>query len=185
MKLESIKSKIQFKIFKNCKDYETNKILLIRNEVEIRNNMFTNKIISQEEHKKWLLKIKNDSSIRNFVVYKSNDIIGFFGISQLSILNSAFWSFYISKKFRKVGVGLALEFKALEYLFNKLELKKVFCEVLLINESIIKLHKKFGFVPLDKEIRIFQRKKENIEFIRLVLEKKKWIEAKKKIKKIF
>ena len=51
MKVESIKSKIQFKSFKNCKDYETNKILLIRNEEEIRNNMFTNKIISQEEHK--------------------------------------------------------------------------------------------------------------------------------------
>ena len=61
----------------------------------------------------------------------------------------------------------------------------MFCEVLLTNESIIKLHKKFGFVPLDKEIRIFQRNKENIEFIKLVLEKKKWIEAKKKIKKIF
>ena len=63
MKLENIKSEIQFKSFKNCKENETNKILLIRNEKEIRDNMFTNKIISQEEHYKWLLKIKNESSM--------------------------------------------------------------------------------------------------------------------------
>ena len=42
MKVASIKSEIQFKNFKNCKDSETNKILIIRNEEEIRNNMFTN-----------------------------------------------------------------------------------------------------------------------------------------------
>ena len=97
MKVESIKSKIQFKSFKNCKDYETNKILLIRNEEEIRNNMFTNKIISQEEHKKWLLKIKNDSSIRNFVVYKSNDLIGFLVYLNYQFLTQHFGHFIYLK----------------------------------------------------------------------------------------
>lgn len=43
------------------------------------------------------------------------------------------------------GLGAALEFNLIDFVFNDLGLEKLNCEVIEKNEAVIKMHKNFGF----------------------------------------
>ena len=63
--------------------------------------------------------------------------------------SSKFWSFYVGKKHRKVGVGFALEYKTLNLIFDEMFIELINCFVLNTNTEVIKLHKKFGFKEIN------------------------------------
>ena len=54
------------------------------------------------------------------------------------------WAFYLDASARG-GLGDALVFSIIEFLFNDLELEKLNCEVIETNEAVVRLHNKFGF----------------------------------------
>lgn len=56
------------------------------------------------------------------------------------------WAFYLaSPEVRGRGVGSKVETAIIYYVFKKLGLEKLHCQVFSTNESVIGLHKKFGF----------------------------------------
>ena len=185
MKLINTLSNLKLQNILNCSKIETDEILKFRNEKEIRKNMFTQHIISKKEHLEWLKKLKINNSVKNLIVFKNNEVIGFFGISKIFKQESAYWAFYISKEFRKIGIGISLEYLAIEYLFKRLRLKKIFCEVLLSNPDVINLHKKFGFTLTNKNNYTILINKKKIKLVKLKLKKEKWEILKLNIKKKF
>ena len=44
------------------------------------------------------------------------------------------------------GVGAAVEFAMIDHVFSRMGLHKLWCEVLIENEAVWKLHESFGFV---------------------------------------
>jgi UDP-4-amino-4,6-dideoxy-N-acetyl-beta-L-altrosamine N-acetyltransferase len=134
-----------FGCLRKIKDDELQLILSWRNSPSVRSKMYSRHIISTEEHLEWWKKIY-DSNTHLYFMYELEEkplgVVAFTGIDEVS--NNSFWAFYAAPEAPK-GTGSRMEFLALEYAFNELNLHKIQCEVLDFNTPVIKLHEKFGF----------------------------------------
>lgn len=186
MKLTKIINEITFTSLKESSLDEVKKIREIRNEVKIRKNMINSKIISYKDHLKWCYEISNSKINFFYIIRYKNQIIGGLGLKNYNDkLKLAEWSFYVCPKKNFIGLGATLEFKAIDYLFEKFELKKLYCYVLGHNLDVIKLHIKFGFDQITFEeytLKTFLEK--NIaEAIYFSLDRFKWKKLRKLIYK--
>ena len=132
---------------------ETNKkiqdrVREIRNMTNVRQHMFTDHIISKEEHQKWLETLKNNEKDLVMVVMLKDEPIGVTSLSNINKIHlTADWgTFYIKEDMQYKGIGPIIEYKLIEMAFNEVGLEKLNCEVLEANIAVIRLHKRFGFV---------------------------------------
>jgi UDP-4-amino-4,6-dideoxy-N-acetyl-beta-L-altrosamine N-acetyltransferase len=120
-------------------------ILLWRNAESVRKNMYTEHVISQQEHDNWFASIKENSSAEYFIFESRGVPAGVVNVTQIDRNNGkCYWGFYSDPE-APPGTGSTMEFLALEYIFNELGIRKLCCEVFAFNKPVIKLHKKFGF----------------------------------------
>ena len=116
-----------------------------RNTPSVRNNMYTRHEISYEEHQKWWEESEKRQD-QEYFIYELDGaprgVVSFTAIDKIN-LNCA-WAFYAAPEAPR-GSGSRMEFLALEYVFNGLLMKKLYCEVLAFNAPVIKMHEKFGF----------------------------------------
>ncbi|WOD18682.1 UDP-4-amino-4,6-dideoxy-N-acetyl-beta-L-altrosamine N-acetyltransferase [Paraburkholderia kirstenboschensis] len=105
--------------------------------------------ISSRQQKNWFEKQLQDSSEINLVVSNLSGIaIGTVSIYHIDRRNrKAEWGRLIigDPAARSGGIGAEIEALILQYSFEHLNLHKLYCEVLVENEKVISLHKKFGF----------------------------------------
>lgn len=133
-------------ILRDIEDSELELILSWRNEPLTRKNMYNTDIISLDEHLNWWAEIKKSKRHRYFICevsHKPEGVVAFNDINEKN--RHSFWAFYSSPVATK-GIGAKMEYLALEYAFEILNLNKLSCEVLDYNISVVNLHKKFGFV---------------------------------------
>ena len=108
--------------------------------------MYTRHEISEEEHLAWWSRTRQRADQLYFMYENENQPLGIVGITAIDLINgNCCWAFYSSPAAAK-GTGSRMEYLALEYVFGKLNLHKLYCEVLAYNTPVIKLHQKFGFV---------------------------------------
>lgn len=120
-------------------------MLLWRNAPSVRENMYTQHEISLAEHLSWWQRTKDREDQKYFVFENSGIPSGIVAFNAIDKENkNSSWAFYASPEAAR-GTGSKMEFLALEYAFNSLDLHKLCCEVLEFNKAVIKLHKKFGF----------------------------------------
>jgi RimJ/RimL family protein N-acetyltransferase len=81
-----------------------------------------------------------------FVVLASEGaVLGLVSVTGINRLHrTADWAFYLASEARG-GLGAALEFHLLEYVFGELGLQKLNCEVLESNPAVVRMHAKFLF----------------------------------------
>jgi len=121
-------------------------ILQWRNEPSVRQNMYTSHEISFVEHERWFNSLEKDKSKAYFIAVIDGIESGVVGFSEInSVQGIATWAFYTSPNAPR-GSGSLMEFYALDYAFNELQLHKLRCEVLSFNNVVVKLHTKFGFL---------------------------------------
>lgn len=120
-------------------------VLEWRNQDFVRNNMYNNNIIDYDTHIAWLQRILSNESCKYFIYEKNSIPMGVVGFYGINIENkTASWAFYLgSEKFR--GAGVEMEQLALNYAFNDLGLRKLYCEVLSFNFPVVDFHRRFGF----------------------------------------
>lgn len=117
-----------------------------RNQLHIRENMYTDHIISWEEHVAWFHRVELHKNSEYFILEIKEIPAGFLSIVDIDKKNGkCYWGFYIGDISAPRGSGSIFEFLALNYIFNELHIRKLYCEVFAFNEKVIKLHKKFGF----------------------------------------
>jgi UDP-4-amino-4,6-dideoxy-N-acetyl-beta-L-altrosamine N-acetyltransferase len=118
----------------------------IRNEPSIRKFMYTDHEIQIDEHQNWLDRLKVDKCRIAFAVV--DDSVGPIGMVSVNELDwrhrKADWAFYLTATERG-GLGAALELTLLDFVFERLGLEKLNCEVIEGNDAVIRLHAKFGF----------------------------------------
>lgn len=120
-------------------------VLEWRNHPNIRKNMYNSTVITIDEHLTWYQQVYKDTSKQYFVFEDGNIPYGVVAFTQVNFLfSNASWAFYASPS-APIGTGSRMEFLALEYAFNDLNLHKLYCEVISFNQTVIKLHQKFGF----------------------------------------
>lgn len=120
-------------------------ILDWRNDPVVRQNMYTDHVITVEEHVRWFEGLAQRKDQVHLVCEYAGQPIGVINFVQIDPQHQrAYWGFYMDPSLPP-GRGAAMEFLALEYAFSVLHLRKLCCEVFSFNEGVIKLHKKFGF----------------------------------------
>ena len=184
MKLNKIINQITFLNLKESSLNDLKKIREIRNDIKIRKNMVNNKIISYKDHLKWCDEVCNSKITFFYIIKYKNQIIGGLGLKNYNNkLNFAEWSFYVSPKKIFIGLGATLEFKAIDYLFEKYELKKLYCYVLGHNLDVIKLHTRFGFdrIAFEQYISNIYLEKNIEKSVYFSLDRNKWNKLSKSI----
>jgi len=162
----------------------------MRNEKNIRKWMYRDHLIELNEHLAWINKVKSDKSQIFFIIMEAgNSPLGAVGISAIDYLHKkADWAFYLTEKARG-GLGSAIEYCIINFIFDRLHMEKLNCEVIGGNDAVIKLHKKFLFKEegFKRSNIIKGGKRRAVHFLGLT--HKDWVEGReniyKKYKKIF
>ena len=118
----------------------------VRNEPDVRRNMYTDHVISAEEHVAWLARAATSDAIQIHGVFLDGALIGAANFTSLDHAHKrSDWAFYLGEAARGKGVGSEVEYLMLERFFIDMAYHKLNCEVLETNTPVIRLHKKFGF----------------------------------------
>ncbi|WP_157760461.1 UDP-2,4-diacetamido-2,4,6-trideoxy-beta-L-altropyranose hydrolase [Thiomicrorhabdus arctica] len=132
--------------FRKMNDSDLDTVREWREREEVKKFMYTRHAITKDEHQCWWESIRDRCDILQMIVELDSIPIGVVSFSQIDLINSnAVWAFYLGPNSPR-GIGSLIEFYAIKYAFEVLNLHKLKCEVLGINQSVIKLHKKFGFI---------------------------------------
>ncbi|WP_371134678.1 UDP-4-amino-4,6-dideoxy-N-acetyl-beta-L-altrosamine N-acetyltransferase [Phenylobacterium sp.] len=124
------------------------RLLAWRNLPQIRRWMYTDHEISQAEHDAWYAKALADPSRRYWVVELDGAPVGLANLADIdATTRRATWAYYLAEeRVRGRGIGAFVEYWMIEQVFTGLGLAKLWCEVLVDNEPVWKMHEKFGFV---------------------------------------
>ena len=127
------------------KEQDLERVLCWRNDLSVRKNMYTSHEISRDEHNSWFNSVRNDSTKRHLIFSIDNVDLGVINFTDINPrFKSASWGFY-SAVDSPAGTGLCMEYCALNYAFEELNLHKLNCEVIEFNSAVVNLHKKCGF----------------------------------------
>lgn len=118
----------------------------IRNGEEVRRWMYTDHEITANEHLAWIHSLKHSQDRLVFVVLDAGkNPLGVVSADNIDRANQkADWAFYLAPEARG-GLGSALEFAFIDFVFDRLGLEKLNCAVLEGNEAVVGQHKKFLF----------------------------------------
>jgi UDP-4-amino-4,6-dideoxy-N-acetyl-beta-L-altrosamine N-acetyltransferase len=145
-RLMDVVEAIELKPFKVLSSDESERILAIRNEPEVRRNMYTDHEVGTGEHKAWMERTVHRDDVEMFAVIFEGELVGAIGLTSIvPAQRRSEWAFYLSASVQGRGLGSALEFKFLNWVFCDKGLHKLNAEVLRFNGPVIALHKKFGF----------------------------------------
>jgi UDP-4-amino-4,6-dideoxy-N-acetyl-beta-L-altrosamine N-acetyltransferase len=122
------------------------KIRQIRNEDSVRKAMYTDHLIGVNEHLGWINRLKQDDKQIVFaVVEKGRGPLGVVSLADIDRLHKkADWAYYLAATERG-GLGSAVEFAFISFVFESLGIEKLNCEVIEGNCAVVKLHKRFMF----------------------------------------
>lgn len=131
-----------------CLDIELQmKVRELRNEEGIRKWAYTDHTIDVDEHRAWLNRVTTDDRQIVFIVFNDQRTTPL-GIVSVNAINRqhkrADWAYSLASGSRG-GLGSAIEYSFISFIFDSLGIQKLNCEVISGNDTVIKLHKKFLF----------------------------------------
>ncbi len=118
-----------------------------RNNENIRKMMFSDSIISSEEHSNFINKLRKDNNNFYWIVKKGNEFIGTISMNRVDMINkNAYIGIYTNPDYKLPGAGSIL-IKCLKKLaFGEANLHTLKLEVIDKNERAINFYKKSGFI---------------------------------------
>lgn len=166
--------------FRNICEEDINKVLKWRNSDRIRACMFTDDIITEEQHLTWFQKvIKNDSDIIKIFLVQNRPVgvVSFTDIDKRN--NKCSWGFYLGEEDLPKGTGLVMGYLGLEYAFEQMNVRKLCGQVLATNTASIKFHQKLGFSEEGRFLRHILKNNEYVDVICYAVFKDNWQNIKK------
>ena len=114
---------------------------------EVSKYMLNYRTITTEDQIKWFEKISNDKSCKYWIIQYKLEDIGLISISEIDYNNkNCTWGYYIADlNMRGKGIGKNLECSLHDYVFNVLNLHKLYGDVVDGNQIILGMHKRFGY----------------------------------------
>jgi UDP-4-amino-4,6-dideoxy-N-acetyl-beta-L-altrosamine N-acetyltransferase len=122
-------------------------LLRWRNDPEVARYLYSDHAIGMAEHRAWIERQMVSETSRYWTIRYEGVPMGLAGIYDKSPHNRrCHWMFYLGNPAsRGKGIGTLVEFSILDHVFRTLNYQKLSCEVLTFNESVIALHKTYGF----------------------------------------
>ncbi|MDB9453402.1 UDP-4-amino-4,6-dideoxy-N-acetyl-beta-L-altrosamine N-acetyltransferase [Dolichospermum circinale] len=160
-------------------------VLSWRNSERVRANLYTDHIISLEEHQAWFKKIKDEPTVDYLICEFQNHPIGLVNFTNIDKNNNkCYWGFYLGETATPLGSGGALSFISMEYIFEIVDFRKVCSEVLSFNNKSLKLHKRLSFQEEGCFKKHIYKNLEYQDVICLALFQEDWLQNKNDIAKI-
>lgn len=119
-----------------------------RNLPEVARYMYTDHVITRAEHDAWWARLPGDATRRYWVITHDEKPVGLAYLYAIDPAHRrAYWGFYVADPtMRGKGVGSFVEYSMLREVFETRGFDRLCCEVLVTNEPVIDMHKRFGFV---------------------------------------
>jgi len=126
---------------------DSERLLAWRNLPEVARWMYSDHVISREEHDRWFAGLAADPTRQYWIIELDGEPVGLANLVDISTPNrKASWAYYLaSPSVRGRGIGAWVEVFVLDHVFRTLGLNKLCCEVLADNEAVWKMHESFGF----------------------------------------
>ena len=145
-------------------------ILKWRNKDKIRNISKNNKIISSDDHYKW---IKNIDTKYLFLFKYYEEYVGFGQINKITN-SKAYWGCYIGVDNALPGSGAILNLCIIKHAFEHFRFNYLFCEVLSNNPKALNMQLRIGFKLNENIINEINRNGKNIIVHNLSMYKNDW-----------
>lgn len=122
------------------------KIMNWRMMPEVTRYMYTDPVLNMKSQRKWFEMVKTSDDSKYWIIQVDGTDIGLINLVDIDRTNKrCCWAYYIADtSFRGRGLGRILECNMYDYVFYKLGLNKLWCEVFTFNEKVIALHQKYG-----------------------------------------
>jgi UDP-4-amino-4,6-dideoxy-N-acetyl-beta-L-altrosamine N-acetyltransferase len=126
---------------------DRDRLLAWRNQPEVARWMYSDHLISPEEHAGWFAAALADAGRRYWVIEADARPVGLANLYDIAAEHRrCAWAYYLADpSTRGQGIGAYVEYWVLDHVFSELGLNKLWCEVLIGNEPVWKLHEGFGF----------------------------------------
>lgn len=126
---------------------DSDRLLAWRNLPEVSRWMYNDHLITREEHERWFAGAIGASDRRYWVIEYESQPVGLANLADISLEESrADWAFYLADpSVRGSGLGAFVEYMVIERTFEELGLQELYCEVIVENAAVLKLHERFGF----------------------------------------
>ena len=122
-------------------------VLEWRNQEHIRHAMYTDHLISADEHAAWFDRVSADPGNRQFIFDVEGRPVGVVSFSDIDTVNRrARWGFYLGVSDVPPRTGSRMTFHAVAYAFEVLHLHKLAADTFSFNGRARGLFNKFGFV---------------------------------------
>lgn len=123
------------------------RLLAWRNMPEVSAWMYSDHVISPEEHDRWFAAAMADPRRRYWIIEFEGQPVGLANLYDIAPEHrKCAWAYYLADPAtRGKGVGAFVEFRMIDHVFRELGLNKLWCEVLIENEPVWRLHESFGF----------------------------------------
>lgn len=130
------------------REMEENDLTMVlewRNQKRVRENMYSNHLISEEEHRQWYATL--DRVTNEYLVFEFDEQpVGLSYFNRLNPIHKrAEWGFYLGGTDLPRGTGTLMGLLSLDYGYEQLELIKIYGEVLDYNQASQKLFERLGF----------------------------------------
>lgn len=125
---------------------DLDKVLAWRNSERVRSYMYTDHIITPEEHRSWFERT-HQAEFPSTLIFEYRGIpTGLKSFSQIDRHNNrCYWGFYLGESELPRGCGTVMGFLALEYIFEQQNFRKLCAEAYAFNEGSVKYHARLGF----------------------------------------
>lgn len=122
-------------------------VLRWRNQDDVRRWMYTDHLISQEEHEQWFASMRQDPTKQYWIIELEDLPVGVIHLSDISRQHRRCeWGMYLgSDAARGTGAAESAAFLSLDAAFGEIGMQRVTCEVLVGNERAIRLYERVGF----------------------------------------
>ena len=160
-------------------------VLTWRNSDHVRPHMYTDHLITSDEHRNWFRRLQeSDSDI--FLIFEIQKIpLGIVQFNRIDKINGiSTWGFYLGELNIPPGTGTVMGVLGIEHAFLNLDLRKVYGEVLAFNKASIRYHQKLGFIEEGRfREHIFKNNKYN-DLVVFGLLRSEWSNYRKKLEEI-
>src|SRR3972149_4277334 len=122
------------------------KVLEWRNSERVRAFMYTDHVISWEEHCAWYGRVKESEAAEVLISEHLGKPAGLVNFSDINLAHSrCLWGFYLGERNLPRGSGTVMGLLALDYIFEERGARKVSGEVLDTNAASRRFFRRLGF----------------------------------------
>jgi len=125
------------------RDCQEHTELAVRLLTEYRDFLYSETTVTPETHRSFIASLPKEDYM--WVVERDGSLCGLVSAYHFDSKNrKCEWGrFMVDEDFR--GVGSVVEYMVIDFVFQKLGIHKLLCEVLEDNGSVFRMHEKFGF----------------------------------------